>query len=970
MLIGRALGTRFWTRRCLRVSFRHAKAFHGTAWQLQAEIIDGKSLAQKIRKSLSHEIDTLKTASPSFHPRVAIVQVGGREDSNVYVRMKQKAAQEIGVGFVHCHFPETVSEEELLQSVQGLNDDPSIHGILVQLPLPKGLNERLVSESIVPEKDVDGFNEVNMGRLSKNTAKPIHSACTPKGVMELLQYYNIPIAGRHAVVLGRSDIVGNPVSYLLRKANATVTVCHSYTQDLPKYVGEADIVVAALGKPEFVRGEWLKPGATVIDVGINSVQDGARRKLVGDVHFESAKKVAGFITPVPGSVGPMTVAMLMSNIVDAAKLAYAKSRAIPKVELLPLELKTPVPSDIEIAKTQTPKEICRLAEDIGILPSEIEPFGPYKAKVSLDVLDRTVDRPNGHYVLVSGITPTPFGEGKSTVLIGMAQALGNLDKLSIACVRQPSQGPTFGVKGGAAGGGYAQIIPMDEFNLHLTGDIHAVTAANNLMAAALETRMFHEDTQTNEALLRRLIPVKNGKRVLHKGMKARWEAICAKHEYDSSKLDEAPKELLYELTRLDIDPSTITVNRVLDVNDRFLRGVEVGKAPTEKGHVREAAFDISVASECMSVLALANDLPDLRRRLGRIVVANNKAGEPITAEDLGVAGAMAVLMKDAVKPNLMQTLEGTPVMVHAGPFANISIGASSVLADRIALKLASGGSNGEPGYVLTEAGFASDIGMEKFFNIKCRSSGLVPNAVVLVATVRALKLHGGGPDVSPGKALPEQYTTEDVELVRRGCANMAKHIENCKKFNVPVVVAVNKYITDTDAELDVIREEAIKAGALDAVTSEHWAKGGQGAIPLARAVMNACEKSKNQKFKFLYDVNLTISQKIEKIAVEMYGASGIELSPLAREKMERFIEQGFGHLPVCMAKTQYSLSHDPKLKNVPKDFVIPIRDMRLSAGAGFIYPLVAEIMTIPGLPTAPSYLNIDINDKGEVFGLF
>jgi formyltetrahydrofolate synthetase len=623
--------------------------------------------------------------------------------------------------------------------------------------------------------------------------------------------------------------------------------------------------------------------------------------------------------------------------------------------------KTPVPSDIEIAQFVEPIPISKVAAEIGILPEELDLYGTDKAKVHLSVRDRLKGVLNGKYVDVTAITPTPLGEGKTTTTVGLSQALGAyLNKKVMTCIRQPSLGPTFGIKGGAAGGGYSQIIPMEEFNLHLTGDMHAVTAANNLLAAAIDTRMLHESSQSDEKLFDHLCPpAKDGSRKFSKVMLKRLEKLGI------NKTD--PNELTNEerscFVRLNIDSDSITWRRVIDVNDRHLRGITIGEGSKEN-HPRKTGFDITPASEIMAILALTTDLKDMRERLGRIVIGTNKAGEPITADDLGVGGALTVLMKDAIKPNLMQTLEGTPAFVHAGPFANIAHGNSSIIADQIALKLV-----GPDGYVITESGFGADIGMEKFFDIKCRYSDLVPNAVVLVTTIRALKMHGGGPKVVAGQPLAPEYTKPNLKLLEKGCCNMIKHIKNTVSFGVPVVVAINRFTTDTNAEIELIRKLAKIAGAEDAVMSNHWAEGGAGAVELAKAVMKACEKPTN--FNYLYPLDMSIKEKIETIAKKLYGADGVEYSPKAEQQIKLYTEVGFDKLPICMAKTHLSLSHDPTLKGEPKGFTVPVREIRAGVGAGFLYPLLGEMMTMPGLPTRPSFYDVDINlETGKIEGLF
>ncbi len=586
-----------------------------------------------------------------------------------------------------------------------------------------------------------------------------------------------------------------------------------------------------------------------------------------------------------------------------------------------------VPSDIEIAQAADLRPILEIAEKIGLTEDDLDLHGKYKAKVHLDVLKKFADRPQGKYIDVTAITPTPLGEGKTTTTLGLVQAMGSeLGKNVMCCIRQPSMGPTFNIKGGAAGGGYSQIIPMEDFNLHLTGDIHAITASNNLVAAALDSRMYHESRQSDEGLAKRGI------------------------------------------TRLDIDPATITWNRVVDVCDRTLREIMVGfnddklaDGSPSPVFPRKTGYDITVASEIMAILALTTDLKDMRERFGRVVVGMNKKGQPVTLEDLGVAGAVTVLMKDALMPNLMQTLEGQPAFVHAGPFANIAHGNSSIIADEIALKVAD--------YVVTESGFGADIGMEKFFNIKCRYSGLIPNVVVLVATVRALKMHGGGPKVTPGAPLDKAYTDENLPLLEAGLGNLGVHIKNAKNFGIPVVVCVNGFATDTDAEMEMVRQYSQEQGAFAAVKSTHWAHGGKGAAALAEAVVAACDEPSN--FEFLYPLEWSIKQKIEKIATDIYGADGVSYEPLAEQQIESYEQAGFGNLPICMAKTHLSLSHDPALKGVPTGFTIPIREVRASVGAGFIYPLIGTMSTMPGLATRPAYMDIDIDtETGRIVGLF
>ncbi|KAF3421498.1 hypothetical protein E2986_02741 [Frieseomelitta varia] len=929
-------------------------------------VLSGTELAKEIRDKLCKDVKTLNEKLPNYVPGLAIVQVGNREDSNVYIRMKIKAATEIGILVDHVKLSNAITEVELINKLNKLNNDPTIHGIIVQMPLDSinKIDSHLVTDLVSPEKDVDGLNTINEGKVAVGDMTGF-LPCTPNGCIELIKKSGVPIAGAQAVVLGRSKIVGTPVSELLKWHNATVTVCHSKTRNLPQIVSQADILVVGIGQPQMVKGSWIKPGAVVIDCGINSIPDPTKKngqRLVGDVEYSEAVRVASYITPVPGGVGPMTVAMLMKSTVISAQKA-AEKLLNPKWNLRVLKInpQKPVANDITLSRSQESKLVTSLAEEIGLLPNEINPYGSKKAKINLNVLKRLKDQPNGKLVVVAGITPTPFGEGKSTTTLGLVQALtAHIGKNSFATLRQPSQGPIFGVKGGAAGGGYSQVIPMEEFNLHLTGDIHAVSAANNLLAAQIDTRYFHECTQNDEALYNRLVPTIKNERKFSKIQLRRLEKLgIAKTDPNSLTEEERSR-----FARLDIDPENITWTRVVDINDRYLRKITIGQSSTEKGKTLETSFRISVGSEIMAILALSTNVDDMKRRLGNIVVAFNKNGEPLTAEDFGMTGAMAILLKDAIEPTLMQSMEGTPVMIHAGPFANIAHGCSSIIADTIALKLV-----GPEGIVVTEAGFGSDIGMEKFFNIKCRTSGHVPNAVVLVATVRALKMHGGGPPVTTGAPLKKEYLEENLDLVRKGIPNLQKHISNGTKFGIPVIVAINAYGTDTQAELELLKQAAIESGATDAVICNHWAEGGAGAIELADAVIAATNKINN--FRLLYDLNIGIEEKINTIAKEMYGAGEVVLTDKVQEKIKKYTQLGYDKLPLCMAKTSNSLTGDPSIKGAPTGFTLKITDIFVSVGAGFIVPMVGEIMMMPGLSTRPSIYDMDWNNEtDEIEGLF
>ncbi|XP_029079800.1 monofunctional C1-tetrahydrofolate synthase, mitochondrial isoform X2 [Monodon monoceros] len=858
------------------------------------------SIVRDVIQNSKEVLSLLQGKNPAFKPVLAIIQAG---DDNLMQEVNQNLAEEAGLNIAHICLPADSSEDEIIDEILKINEDTRIHGLALQISETSFSNKIL--NALKPEKDVDGVTDVNLGKLVRGDAHECFVSPVARAVIELLEKSGVNLDGKKILVIGAHGSLEAALQCLFQRKGSMTMSSQWKTPQLQSKLHEADIVILGSPKPEEIPLSWIQPGTTVF----NCSHDFLSGKLGC-----SSPGIHG-TGPIAEDVSLLAAALRIQNMVSSRRRWFCEQQYRRwRLHCLKLQPLSPVPSDIEISRAQTPKAVDILAKEIGLLADEIEIYGKSKAKVRLSLLERLKDQADGKYVLVAGITPTPLGEGKSTVTIGLVQALtAHLNINSFACLRQPSQGPTFGVKGGAAGGGYAQVIPMEEFNLHLTGDIHAITAANNLLAAAIDTRILHENTQTDKALYNRLVASVNGVREFSKIQLARLKKLGIS-KTDPSALTE---EEMRKFARLDIDPSTITWQRVMDTNDRLLRKITIGQGNTEKGFSRQ-----------------------------------------------GVTGALTVLMKDAIKPNLMQTLEGTPVFVHAGPFANIAHGNSSVLADKIALKLV-----GEEGYVVTEAGFGADIGMEKFFNIKCRASGLVPSVVVLVATVRALKMHGGGPSVTAGVPLKKEYTEENLQLVADGCCNLEKQIQIAQLFGVPVVVALNVFRTDTRAEIDLVCELAKRAGAFNAVPCYHWSIGGKGSVDLAQAVREAA--SKKSRFQFLYDVQLPIVEKIRTIAQAVYGAEDIELSPEAQSKIDRYTEQGFGNLPICMAKTHLSLSHQPDKKGVPKDFILPISDVRASIGAGFIYPLVGTMSTMPGLPTRPCFYDIDLDTETEqVKGLF
>ncbi len=563
-------------------------------------------------------------------------------------------------------------------------------------------------------------------------------------------------------------------------------------------------------------------------------------------------------------------------------------------------------SDLEIARRASMKPVEEIASNLGIEKDELEHYGRYAGKIDLKILDRLRDRPDGKFITVTAITPTPLGEGKTVTTLGLGQAFAKIGKNACNCIRQPSKGPTFGIKGGACGGGYSQVLPMEDINMHFTGDVHAVETAHNLFNAALDAHILHGN-------------------------------------------------------KLNIDPLNVNLRRCVDISDRALRQIVVGIGGRANGYPRETGYDITVATETAAVHALTTGLADLRSRLGRMVCGFSYDGVPVTAEDLRVAGAMAALMKDSIKPNLCQTLEHTPVIVHGFPFANVAHGNNSVLADRIALKLSD--------YVITESGFGADCGAEKLVNIVCRQSGMRLDAAVITCTVRALKMHGGAFDLKPGRKYDRSLAeAENMPALERGCENLRVHIENMKSFGVPVVVTVNRFSGDRPGEIDFIVGYALKHGAFAACGINPWAEGGAGCTEAASAVARACEEAND--FRMLYPDDLSIKEKIEVVAAKIYRAGGVSYSAPAERQIELYTKLGFDRLPVNMAKTHLSLSHDPDLKGAPSGYTVPVKDIRASVGAGFLYPLLGDIRTMPGLPSRPSFFAIDVDDEGRIEGLF
>ncbi|RXN35978.1 C-1-tetrahydrofolate cytoplasmic-like isoform X1 [Labeo rohita] len=816
-----------------------------------ATIVSGNKTSQQVKERLKKEVAEMKNQFSGFRPGLVVLQVGDRDDSNLYISMKLKAAAEIGINANHIRLPETATEDEVLRSIVAVNENPAVHGLIVQLPLDSinPINTEKVTNAVAPEKDVDGLTSINAGKLSRGDLGDCFIPCTPNGCMELISQTGVSVMGKNAVVIGRSKIVGAPMHDLLLWNHATVTTCHSKTPDLAEQVGRADILVVGAGRAEMVKGEWVKEGAVVIDCGINHIPDSSKasgKRVVGDVHYPSAKERAGFITPVPGGVGPMTVAMLMKNTVESAK-CFLQTYTPGKwnIEYKKKKPHEPQPSDAEISWSCQSKPIGELAREVGLFSEEVEPYGRSRAKIQLNALKRMEKQPDGKYVVVTGITSTPLGEGKRTITLGLAQALGaHLNINAFACIQEPSPGSCFGTRGIVVGGGYSQIIPLEEVSLKSSGQNELISAASRLVMDAIKAHAHYENKLSEKALFDLLVPLRKGQRSVSPAQLNRLKKLGIEK---SDPLTFTGTEIR-RFVQLEIDPDTAT----------------------DSG---------SLENEIMAILSLSSSEEEMQQRLAKIVVATNKSGDPVTTEDL----------VRCERP-IGHAIERCPETCLD---ANCRV---------------------------TESGHGADIGLEKFFNIKCHYSDLQPDVVVMVATVRTLKMHGGAPP--------------NLKQLERGCCHLRRQVENAQAFGLPVIVAVNKFSSDTDAELELVCGQARQAGAFDAVQCTNWSEGGAGALALAEAVQRASKQP--GQFRFLYDPQIPAADKLRTVAQKMYGVKDIVLSPKAKEKLALYTKQGFGNLPVCIAKTPLSLSNDPMLKGVPTNFMLPITDIRANAGAGFL----------------------------------
>ncbi|XP_017310955.1 C-1-tetrahydrofolate synthase, cytoplasmic [Ictalurus punctatus] len=854
-----------------------------------ATVISGSKLSQHVTERLKKDVAEMNRQLPGFRPGLVVLQVGDRDDSNLYISMKLKAAARIGINANHIRLPKTATQDEVLQSIQLYNEDPDVHGLIVQLPLDSihPMSTEKVTNAVDPDKDVDGLCSVNAGKLARGDLQSCFIPCTPNGCMELLKHTGVSVSGKNAVVIGRSKIVGAPMHDLLLWNHATVTCCHSKTPDLPAEVKKADILVVGTGNAEMVKGEWIKDGAVVIDVGINYIPDSSRAsgmRVVGDVHYPSAQERAGFITPVPGGVGPMTVAMLMENTVkSAARFLQTYRPGKWSVTYTKLKPQKPQPSDARISQCATRKPIHQLAKEIGLFSKEVEVYGRGGVRVSLDVLKRLDKQPDGKYVAVTGLTSSPLTEGRSIVTLGLAQALGGHLKVNaFACVRQPSLHHCLGVRGAAVGGGYSQIS-IEEARSLFTGDAEAVLAFSGLITDTITAYCHYQAKLSDQALFDVLVPVRDDHRAFSSSQLKRLQRLGVE-KYDPSTLTQ---DEIRRLVRLDINPDVRTDRASLD-------------------------------GEIMAVVSLSRSVEDLQDRLARMVVAHSTSGEPIITEDLGISGVAGVLLKESLKPCLMQTLEGTPVFLHISPLADAAWGSPSIMADKMALKLV-----GPQGFVVAETPHC-----ENFFSITCRSSGLRPHVLVIVTSVRALKMCGGGPRVTAGFPLPEQYSKQKVELLENGCAHLQRRLETARAYGVPVVLAVNTFSCDSEAEVEMVCDQARRFGAVEAVQCSSWSEGGAGALELAHGVQRAAEIQ--SMLHFPYELQMPVIDKMKKAAWQMCGAEDVELSAKAKEKLERYIKQGFGHYPVCISESRICMRNDAGVK------VVPISDIQAYAGAGFL----------------------------------
>uniref|UniRef100_A0A3B1K7R2 C-1-tetrahydrofolate synthase, cytoplasmic n=1 Tax=Astyanax mexicanus TaxID=7994 RepID=A0A3B1K7R2_ASTMX len=849
----------------------------------------------QVREQLKKDVAEMKSQLPGFRPGLVVLQVGDRDDSNLYIRMKLRAAAEIGINASHIRLPKTATEDEVLQTIEQVNEDPAVHGLIIQLPLDSvnPIDADKMTNAVTPEKDVDGLSSINAGKLARGDLRSCFIPCTPNGCMELIKQ---TVAGKIVVVVGRSKIVGAPMHDLFLWNHATVTSCHSKTSDLAEQVKRADILVVGAGKAELVKGDWVKEGAVVIDCGINYIQDSSKpggTRVVGDVHYPSAKERAGYITPVPGGVGPMTVVMLMENTVQSAKHFLQMYTGKWKISYRKAKPLKPQPSDFQISHSCQRKPIAQLAKEVGLFSNEVR----------VDVLKRLKKQPDGKHVVVTGITPTVLGEGRRTITFGLAQALGaHLNINAFACLQQPSPKSI---------GQFSAFLNVDvNVSLQSTGDIEAVSAACDLVIDTIKAYAHYQTKYSDKVLFDLLVPIRDG----HQTFSASQINRLKRLDIETSDPLTLTEEEMRRFVRLDVNPDSMQVG---DAN--FLK------------------------DEIMAILSLSSSADDLKHRLARMVVAASRSEEPITTEDLGVSDALALLLNNALKPCLMQTLEGTPVFVHSSSCADFTLGSASVMASKIALKLV-----GPQGFVVTETAHGADASLEKFLNIKCRSSGLQPNVVVLVATVRALKMHGGAPRVTAGFPLPKEYSEENLKLLEKGCAHLKRQVENAREYGLPVVVAVNAFSYDRKAELDLVCSQARQAGVFDAVLCTNWSDGGAGALDLAKTVQRAAELP--SQFHYLYDLQLPVEQKIEKVAQQTYGAKDVKLSPKAKEKLALYMKQGLANYPVSLAKTHLSLNNDPKFKGEPTDFTLPISDVQAYVGAGFLSLLVDRVSFIPSLP--------------------